>query len=234
VSPPSRQPPAIALFDLDHTLVPFDSGMAWFRFLVGRGEARPALVDDYLARCQEYVAGRTTAGELHDFVAQTFRDLAPARLHALRRSFAAEVATEIPPAAHRLIAHHVGQGHRCCIVTATNRFVASALAQALGVGGLLATEFETDDGRFTGRLAGPVCHGGEKIARVEHWLRGQALQWETLGHSVFYSDSASDLPLLQKVREPVVVRPDARLRDHALTHGWRMADTLEHLRLAPL
>ena len=234
MSPPAQQSPAIALFDLDHTLVPFDSGMAWFRFLVSRGEARPALVDDYLARCEEYVAGKTTAAELHDFVAQTFRDLAPARLHVLQRSFSADVAAEIPQAAHRLIAHHVGQGHRCCIVTATNRFVASALAQALGVGGLLATELETDDGRLTGRLSGAVCHGGEKIARVEHWLHGQDLQWETVGHSVFYSDSASDLPLLQKVREPVVVRPDARLRDHALAYGWRIADTLEHLRLDTL
>lgn len=227
----ATQSPAIALFDLDHTLVPFDSGMAWFRFLVGRGEVRPALADDYLARCMDYVAGRATATQLHHFVAQSFRDLAPDRLQVLQRKFAAAVAADIPQAAHRLVAYHVGQGHRCCIVTATNRFVASALAHALGVGTLLATEFETEDGRFTGRLAGAVCHGGEKIARVERWLHDQDLQWDTIGHSVFYSDSSSDLPLLQKVHEPVVVRPDPRLREHARTHGWRIADTLEALRL---
>jgi len=219
----------IALFDLDHTLIPFDSGMMWFRFLAAHGKASVTLPDAYLDRCHAYLAGDVTATELHQFVASTFRGHSPNELQDLKRSFAGEIADQIPPAAHRLVQKHLQREHRCCIVTATNRFVASAFAQALGIDELLATELETDENHFTGELMGAVCHGTEKVTRVNTWLENQALNWESVGHSVFYSDSASDLPLLQKVAEPIAVRPDPRLRDYAVAKAWRIAETLGDL-----
>lgn len=222
-------PTSLALFDLDHTLIPFDSGMSWFRFLATRGEAAATLPDEYLDRCYDYLAGRSSATALHHFVATTFAGRPLPQLQALQADFAATIAPLVPPAAHRLVAQHLARGHRCCIVTATNRFVASVFARELGIDALIATELETTPNGFSGQLQGAVCHGQEKVSRVEAWLDSRGLDTDALADAAFYSDSASDIPLLERVHHPVVVSPDPRLREHAEARGWRLVDTLDML-----
>jgi len=106
------------------------------------------------------------------------------------------------------------------IITATNRFVTGPIAEALDVKNLLATELEEVDGRFTGRERGTPCFREGKVTRLEEWLASRGEQLSDFGESWFYTDSINDLPLLQKVTNPVAVHPDDRLRAHAETHGW--------------
>jgi len=126
------------------------------------------------------------------------------------------------PAAKALVREHLAAGDVAAIVTATNAFVTGPIARAFGICHLIATIPEQQDGRFTGLLPRHAGLPGGKIARVESWLESLGLWWTSFSRTTFYSDSHNDLPLLERVDEPVAVDPDERLRMHALTHGWRI------------
>lgn len=218
--------PRLALFDLDLTLIPFDSGMAWLRFLVGCGVLEPDAPERYLDCCRQYIAGWLDARVLQRVTMASVAGRPRAEVDAWRDRFAVQVAAEIPVAARALVGGHRSAGDLCGIVTATNDFLAEPFVRAFEVDLLLASIAEQRDARYTGEIAGELCHGAGKIRRIELWLAGRGLSWKDLAHSVFYSDSISDLPLLERVAEPVAVRPDAALRAQALARGWRIVEDL--------
>ena len=220
----------LALFDLDLTLIPFDSGMAWLRFLIACGALEAAAAEHYLDCCRQYVQGRLDVRALHRVAMAPLARHLPARLDAWRAEFAARVAADVPAAARALVAAHRADGALCALVTATNEFVAAPFAAALGIEHLVASRAERRGGGFTGEVEGELCHGAYKVARVEAWLAGLGLGWGDFGHSVFYSDSASDLPLLERVDEAVAVRPDPVLRQAARARGWRIVEALDDAR----
>lgn len=215
----------LALFDLDHTLIPFDSGMAWTRHLIGLG-ALPAQAEQrHLDFCHQYVAGTLDIHAMHRALVAPLAAFEPARLSAWRDAFAREMAGEISPALRAVVARHRAQGDTCAIVTATSRLVAQPFAEAAGIEHLVATEPELIDGRPSGAIAGLPCYREHKVARVAAWLAEQgAPALEQFERSWFYSDSISDLPLLRCVTDPVAVRPDARLREQCLARGWPVMD----------
>ena len=216
----------LALFDLDHTLIPFDSGMAWLRFLAGRGVLEADFPDRYLDCCRQYLRGSLALRALHRVAMAPLARHRPAQLLAWRARFAARAAAQIPAAAIALVATHRAAGALCCLVTTTNDFVAAPYARLLGIDHLLASAAQRQGSRYTGEIAGELCHGAGKIARVEAWLGGLGLGWADFAHSVFYSDSASDLPLLGRVAEAVAVRPDAALRAEAGVRGWTVVEDM--------
>jgi HAD superfamily hydrolase (TIGR01490 family) len=133
------------------------------------------------------------------------------------------MAPRLLPPMQALVQGHLQAGDLCAIVTATDRLVAAPFAQLFGVPHLVATEPEIVDGRLTGDIAGEPCFREHKVTRVARWLAGLGAGTPTLqgfGQSWFYSDSISDLPLLEAVTHPVAVRPDARLRALAEQRGW--------------
>ena len=106
------------------------------------------------------------------------------------------------------------------IVTATNSFVTGPIARAFGIAHLVATVPAQQDGRFTGLPRGTPAFQGGKISRVDAWLESIGLYLGSFETSHFYSDSHNDLPLLEKVSDPVAVDPDDTLRAHAQQRGW--------------
>ncbi len=217
----------LALFDLDHTLIPFDSGMAWLRFLASRERLPPATAEVYLDRCRGYVAGEVDVRALQRALLLPLREVARIELDAWLAEFAVELPASLPAAARALVDRHREAGDRCCLVTATPRFIAQRYAAAFGIDEVLASEALADShGRLTGEIAGPPCIGEHKLTRVKDWLRLQDLSLGGLERSWFYSDSSGDLPLLRAVSVPVAVRPDPRLRALAEREGWtvRMLD----------
>jgi HAD superfamily hydrolase (TIGR01490 family) len=214
----------LALFDLDHTLIPFDSGMAWTRFLVREGVFDAQAEARYLGFCHQYVAGTL---DIHAMVRANLLPLAafePERLAQLRQRFEREVADQLPDDAMRArVAHHLDNGDLCAVVTATERLVAEPFARAFGIEHLVATEGVMVNGRPTGEIAGLPCFREHKLTRVQAWLAGFSAAPDAItafDESFFYSDSINDLPLLEAVTHPVAVRPDERLRAHATTAGW--------------
>lgn len=217
----------LALFDLDLTLIPYDSGMAWLRFLIARGLLEAEAAELYLQRCRAYLRGTLSVRELHRVAMAPLARFPREQLEALRDVFAAGLADEIPAGARALVAAHRAKGALCVLVTTTNDFVATPFAVALDVDHLLSSRAEVCDNRFTGEIVGELCHGATKITRVESWLAEQGLGWDEFASTTFYSDSISDLPLLSRVAEAVVVRPDPALRHEAQVRGWRILEDLD-------
>jgi HAD superfamily hydrolase (TIGR01490 family) len=212
--------PRLALFDLDHTLIPYDSGREWLRFLAERGAVDAAVERRYLDACRSYVTGRAGLEALHRAVVGPVSTVAEAQLARWGREFEAHMARRVPRATLALVARHREAGDRCAIVTATTRLVAEPFARLFGVPHLLATEARRVGGWLTGDIDGVPCHREHKLTHVQRWLAKEALGLASFERSWFYSDAAGDLPLLEAVTDPVAVRPDDRLRAVARERGW--------------
>jgi HAD superfamily hydrolase (TIGR01490 family) len=212
----------LALFDLDNTLLAGDSDYEWGQFLVDRGVLpREEYEAQNAAFFGQYKAGTL---DIHEYLGFALRPLAahaPQDLARWREEFMrARILPMITPAARALVRRHLEAGELCAIVTATNSFVTAPIAREFGVPHLIATEPETADGRFTGRVAGTPCFREGKIRRVDEWLASLGRRLEDFAESRFYSDSHNDLPLLERVRRPVAVDPDPQLAAEAARRGW--------------
>ena len=220
----------LALFDLDHTLLPIDSDYSWGQFTTRIGWTDPV---EFTRRNDEFFA-HYQAGTLdvHDYVrfaTEAVRDHSPDQAAAAHERFMAEVIRpNLQPQALELVQRHRDAGDQVLIITATNEFVTRPIAQAFGVTELIAIELERGpDGWFSGEIRGTPSFREGKVARVEQWLAARGLEWAGVQHSTFYSDSMNDMPLLEKVQEPVATNPDARLQAISLERGWRILNLFE-------
>jgi len=216
----------LALFDLDHTLLPVDSDHEWGRFLVKIG-----VVDsDHYARENErfyadYKAGRL---DIYGFLAFALKPLSEhsrEQLDIWHQQFMQEVILpNLRQSALELVKKHQDQGDLCCVVTATNSFVTKPIVKAFGINNLVATEPEVignpETGNFSGKVLGIPNFREGKITRVENWLASKSLNWDSFNDSYFYSDSINDLPLMEKVKQPIPTNPDERLRQQAIERAW--------------
>jgi HAD superfamily hydrolase (TIGR01490 family) len=213
----------LALFDLDHTLLPIDSDFEWGEFLCRVGAVDAAQFkrrnEEFFA---QYQAGTLDPVEYLEFSLGTLASFEPERLAELQQQYMTEVVIpNIRPAARALLQKHLDAGDLVAIVTATNHFVVAPIAKAFGVEHLIAAMPERDAaGRITGKLLGTPTQGEGKIVHTKAWL-------EKLGHTLdsfesvhFYSDSHNDLPLLSIVSHPIATNPNAKLSEHAIAQGW--------------
>ncbi|MEY3216041.1 MAG: hypothetical protein RLZZ280_418 [Pseudomonadota bacterium] len=219
----------LALFDLDHTLLPLDSDHTWGVFTTELGWTDPHVFgqrnDEFYAH---YQAGTL---DIHDYVRFATRaarergSVEAAQAHA--RYMDEVIRPRITPEALALVRSHQHAGDTVMIVTATNEFVTRPIAQAFGVSELIAVELERDaNGWITGEIKGTPSFREGKVARVAQWLDTRGLQWGDVEMS-FYSDSMNDLPLLEKAHHPVATNPDARLRQLATERGWRILELFQ-------
>lgn len=220
----------IALFDLDHTLLPIDSDYEWGQFLCRVGAVDAEQFSrrnaDFFA---QYQAGTLDPVAYLEFALGTLAQFPTGNLIALREQFMAEVITPaVLPAALNLVQRHHDQGDLVAIITATNRFVTEPIAQAFGVKHLLAAEPECDtEGKITGKLLGVPSSGAGKITHLQTWLAQQGQQLSDFSQSYFYSDSQNDIPLLSIVSHPIATNPNSRLASHAQAQGWQTLHLFE-------
>jgi len=220
----------LALFDLDHTLLPLDSDYAWGVFTSSIGWTDPV---DFNRRNDEFFAHyRAGTLDIHDYV--RFATDAVRRQGAINSESAhahfmsAVIQPAIKPQAVALVREHQQRGDEVLIVTATNEFVTRPIAQAFGVRELIAVELERETapdgtGWITGEIKGVPSFREGKITRVAQWLASRDLGWADV-ETTFYSDSMNDLSLMEKVNHPVATNPDKRLRVIATKRGWRILD----------
>ncbi len=222
----------LALFDLDHTLLSGDSDYEWGQFLIDQGVLeRDTYERQNAAYFEQYKAGTL---DIHEFLGFALRPLAehtPADLARWHAGFMQQrILPMIGTPARALVRAHLDAGDLCAIVTATNSFVTRPIAQEFGISNLVATEPESADGTYTGRVAGTPCFREGKIVRVEEWLAGMGRSLQDFAASSFYSDSHNDLPLMERVTRPVAVDPDDTLRPEALRRGWPIISLREEQR----
>ncbi|MCD8503761.1 MAG: HAD-IB family hydrolase [Burkholderiaceae bacterium] len=217
------KPERLALFDLDHTLLPLDSDYQWADFLARTGRAG----DPAVARArneelmQRYNRGELTAEEAAEFMLGLLSAHDPHDLAHWHEQFMQEV---IRPSMKRqaidLVREHLSAGDLCAIVTATNSFVTAPIARAFGVPHLIATDPQYIGGRYTGKIHGTPSFKEGKVVRVNDWLGSLGLTLHDFERSHFYSDSINDLPLLETVTHPVVTNPSPSLHEIALARQW--------------
>jgi HAD superfamily hydrolase (TIGR01490 family) len=213
----------LALFDLDHTLLPIDSDFEWGQFLVRTGAVDAS---EYQRRNEQffaqYQAGTLDPVEYLEFALGTLARFPRRELDAMHAQYMAEVITpNIRPKAVDLVQRHLDAGDLVAIITATNHFVTAPIARAFGVDHLIAAMPEEDErGNLTGKLAGTPNQGHGKVTHMHAWLGRLGTPFDSFARSHFYSDSHNDLPLLSVVSHPVATNPSERLKAHASAQGW--------------
>lgn len=213
----------LTLFDLDGTLIPHDSDHAFGGFMVdigwADGEEWRRRNDQFFA---EYQAGVLNLDRYIDFASSVWRQRPLAEALAARERFMTEVmGPMLLPQARALVKKHQDAGDLVALVTATNEFVTEPIAAAFGIETLIAVQLERDaQGRYTGRVEGVPSFQAGKITRVEAWLTGLGRQWSDFERIYFYSDSINDLPLLERVSDPVATNPTPALAKIASERGW--------------
>lgn len=213
----------LALFDLDHTLLPIDSDYEWGQFLCRIGAVDPV---SFTARNAEFLAqyqsGTLNPIEYLEFAFGTLKRFPRRQLDAWHAQFMDEVIRPAMRAeARALLDQHRNAGDLIAIITATNSFVTGPIARAFDVEYLIAAEPETTaEGDITGRLLGTPPFGAGKVTNTRAWLASLGRQLDDFERSTFYSDSQNDIPLLSAVTHPVATNPNAALARHAREQGW--------------
>ena len=212
---------ALAIFDLDNTLINGDSDHAWGDFLCDKGIVDPEVyrnANDYFY--QQYIDGSMNADEFLKFSLKPLRDNSMAQLQQWHSEFMQQkILPMMLHKAQQKLAMHREQGDYILIITATNLFVTQPIAKYLAVDDIIATAPEIIKGEYTGNYVGTACFQKGKTTLLKQWLEDSP---HDLIGSYFYSDSRNDLPLLEIVDHPIAVDADAYLTEVATAKGWPM------------
>ena len=207
----------LVIFDLDNTLLNGDSDRSWGEFLADKRIVN----DDYLLKSEQfynnYYEGSLDIHGFLDFCLEPLKNNEMDFLLDLREEFIEKkVKPIVLPAALTKVKEEM-EDSTVIIATATNDFVTKPIANLFGIEELIATEFEVANNKFTGQVLGLPCFREGKLQKVTEWIN---LNGYVLSESRFYSDSSNDLPLLEKVREAIVVDGDEKLLMEAKKNGW--------------
>ncbi len=212
-----------AFFDLDRTLIRVNSGTLYVKhaFRSGRISMWTAIQAFWYLSLYHFslidmdrVLRKAMEGYRGDYD-QDLRD-------ATYQWFAKEVVQHLQPGAGVALDKHRALGHPCVLLTSSSRYAAEYARQVWGLDDWLANCFALDEkGRLTGDFEGPLCHGQGKVIWAERWAKEHGVD---LDHCFFYTDSLTDLPMLERVQNPRVVNPDPRLRREAARRGWMILD----------
>jgi HAD superfamily hydrolase (TIGR01490 family) len=210
-----------ALFDMDRTLVRKETATLYVRYQHAIGEATRRDLLRALYWVTQYTMGMIDAPAVATRALRTLEGTPETALAARMDDwFRRYVETHVCDLGRRAVEHHRERGDLLAIVTGASPYAARPLARRLGIPHVVASELEVDDlGIFTGRFVPPLCYGDGKIVRAKRLAEEHGF---VLEESTFYSDSFTDLPLLEAVAEPVVINPDPRLERLAKKRGWRI------------
>jgi HAD superfamily hydrolase (TIGR01490 family) len=211
-----------AFFDLDRTLVACNTGRLFLQDMRERGEISLAKALRAVSWLAKYHFALLDLQTITSHVADFLRDRREVDFaEQCQRLVEDRVLPLLLPAGLRTIEKHRQNGHALALLSSSPRYIVEPVAKALSVEVVGATEFEVKSGRLTGQLRGPACYGAGKIHWAEELGRNHNLD---VAASWFYTDSYTDLPMLERVTHKVAVNPDPRLRRTAKTRGWAVQD----------
>ena len=211
-----RRVAGIDFFDLDHTLIAGSSAVTFLLKGIRRGVfpvAAALFVPLFYVR---YRLGLINP-EAETWSFSVLRGRSRSVLEEVAREGFEDLRTRIFPEARALVAARQAEGRDVVLATSSIGIAVRPLAQELGIGEVIASTLEFDGDRCTGRFVEPPLLNQRKKHRVLEYLREREVSPDGCA---FYTDSISDLPLLEAVGEPVAVNPDPRLRRLARSHNW--------------
>ena len=207
----------LAVFDLDGTLLSVDAGVQWIEYL---GKHSGVDMRDEVAQCHQFMAYHMA------ILARFPRQF----LLWIRENFLNEIIfPKITSSALGLVSAMKTDGYTLVMATGTQRFISAPIAERFGIEHVLATTpLLTPEGEFSGQHLGDYCYGESKINRLSDFLTSKGECIENLEHLVFYTDSITDLPLIQFVEKfnghVVATNPDPRLKELAEKRGWSVIE----------
>ena len=212
---------ALAIFDLDNTLLRGDSDYLWGMYLIEKGAVdRESHRQQNERFYQEYLNGQMDISAFLLFQLAPLSHIPMPELLQMREEYINDhIKPIITDEAKALVEKHRQQGDTLVIITATNDFVTRPIADLFDIDVLIATNAECINGRYTGKVSGIPSYQQGKVTRLHSWLTDND---GSMRDSWFYSDSHNDLPLLQEVDNPVAVNPDPQLAVHAEQSGWQI------------
>jgi len=213
----------IAFFDLDKTLICRNSATLWIRFELAAGRITMREAFEALAWVLRYSIGATN---IVPALRRAVAALTGQREQDMRRrveTFHQSMVRPLyRPGAREAIERHRDAGDHLVLLTSASNYVSELVCDDLELDGYVCSRFEVDShGVYTGRPVEPLCFGEGKVELAGRYASTLDLGLES---SAFYSDSHSDLPMLEAAGEPMVVNPDPRLRRLARKRGWSILD----------
>jgi HAD superfamily hydrolase (TIGR01490 family) len=211
-----------AFFDMDRTLVRVNSGSLWIRWLRARGEISRYRQLRALGWIAQYKLAILDMEVVITRVIATMKGDDEGEMRRKCLEFAQkQVLPEVAPKALMALEHHRKEGHAVAILSSSTPYVTEPLAEHLGIEHVICTRLGIAGGKFDGTHIRPACYGAGKVHWAEEFARKNEVD---LARSFFYTDSYSDLPMLERVGVARVVNPDTRLKRHAQRVGWPVED----------
>lgn len=209
-----------AFFDLDRTLI---AGSSAFVFARAARDAGYIRIQDFLPdvvralKFQLVGSSDESSHSVRDRILSRVGGMNQADLVGLNELVLPELLGLIRPEARALLDQHHAAGRETWIVSASPIELVEPLAIALGMTGGIGTKGEVDNGVYTGRLDGPFCYGEGKAEAITTLANERGID---LANSWSYSDSMSDIPMMEIVGNAVAVNPDAELAALSRSRGW--------------
>jgi HAD superfamily hydrolase (TIGR01490 family) len=208
----------LLIFDLDNTLLAGDSDRNWGIFLAEQKVVDSSYLDESEKFYNNYYEGSLDIDGFLSFCLRPLIDNDMSYLLKLRQQFIDEkIKPIVTQTGKKLIDESQAEGKTVIIATATNDFVTRPIADLFNVDTLIATEFEIQNNNFTGKVLGEPCFRDGKLNKVKKWINENDYN---LSETSFYSDSFNDLPLLEKVKYPVIVDGDDKIVEIGKNNNW--------------
>ena len=208
----------LLIFDLDNTLLAGDSDRNWGIFLAEQKVVESSYLDESEKFYNNYYDGSLDIDGFLSFCLKPLIDNDMEYLLKLRQQFIEDkIKPIVTQPGKEIINHAIQNGKTVVIATATNDFVTRPIADLFNVQTLIATEFEIKDQQFTGKVIDVPCFREGKLNKVQKWVDDNNFD---LSKASFYSDSFNDLPLLEKVKTPVIVDGDDKLVEIGKNRDW--------------
>lgn len=210
-----------AFFDIDKTILEINSGTKWIGYQWKTRQLSAWQLSQALMWVAQYHFGLLDYDAMARKVLARYRgDAVDPIYEEVAAWFERDVRWAICGQAREAIEHHRAQGHTLVLLTSATPFLSKPVGEILDVPHVLCTQLEVVEGKLTGKHREPACYGAGKVHHAERFAEAHGVD---LSVSHFYSDSISDLPMLERVGHAHVINPDPRLRREATARAWPVA-----------
>ncbi len=204
---------------MDRTLLRIETGTSWVKFQYKLGKIPLSLVAKALYWSTLHKLAVLDIEVIFGRLVESLRGQSEAEMaDEADHWYRTELAHQVVPAALVAVEQHRRAGHPIVLATGSTQYAAGPVARGVGIDHVLSSVLEVANGEFTGRYTA-LGFGHHKVVLAEQWAQRHGIDLES---SYFYSDSYTDLPMMERVGTAVAINPDARLRRHAKWRGWRV------------
>ena len=211
---------SLVFFDMDDTLLAGDAEAAWAKYMAENGLMKDEGFKEKIRKFDEdYRRGELDFSVYTEFLLAPIKGMTVEEVEDIVKPFCVTIVEEFKDSTSKgLLEKHTMD--ECLITSGTLSFIVKEVASLLGIKTFFGTDPEVQEGCYTGKVSGNPNFGEEKVRKIENWLGDRSLI-----ETIAYSDSINDLPLLNFSSKAVVLNPDSKLREKAVSLGWEIDDS---------